>query len=109
MDVSDGLTRDGMRDARVLIFSGGEEMMGEVLLWIGRCSPCTHVPRDSGGGEHKSKEAEGRDVNENVHACFKKDNKGRRFVQLIRSRGGELTGYLKEAGAIPWVGSSVSV
>jgi hypothetical protein len=71
-----------------LIFSGGEEMMGEVLFWIGRGSQCTHVPGDGDGGEHKSGEAEDRDVKKDMHVCFKKDNKVRGFVQLIRSMQG---------------------
>ena len=71
-----------------MFFGGGEEMLGEVLSTMGRCSLAMHVPGDSSGGEHKREEAEGRDVEKDMHACFKKDNKVRGFVQLIRSQGG---------------------
>lgn len=63
-------------------------MMGEVELAIGRGSPGLHVPRNSHGGKDKSDETEGRDVKKDMHACFKKDNKVRGFVQLIRACGG---------------------
>ena len=71
-----------------MFFGGGKQMLGEVLLAGVRCSPGTHMPDDSSSGERKSKETEGRDVEKDMHAYLKKDNKVRGFVQLIQSRGG---------------------
>ena len=88
MDLADGLVGKGARGARVLFFGGGEEMLGEVLLAGVRCSPGTHMPDDSSSGERKSEETEGRDVEKDMHAYLKKDNKVRGFLQLIQSRGG---------------------
>jgi hypothetical protein len=71
-----------------LFFGGGEEMLGEVVLAGGRCSPGTHMAADSSGGERKSEQTEGRDVEKDMHACLKKDNKVRGFLQLIQPCGG---------------------
>jgi hypothetical protein len=71
-----------------LFFGGGEEMLGEVLLAGRRCSPGTHTAGDSSDGERKSEQTEGRDVEKDMHAYLKKDNKVRGFLQLIQSCGG---------------------
>ena|ERR1700722_4828441 len=63
-------------------------MLGEVVVAVGRCSPGTHTAGDSSDGECESKETEGRDVEKDVHAYLKKDNKVRGFLQLIQSCGG---------------------
>lgn len=92
MDVSYGLMRESVRHARVLTFSGGEEMLGEIVFGMGRCSPGLHVPGDNGSSEHKSEETEGRDGEEDMHVCFKKDNKGASLRAAYSSNAGYLVG-----------------
>jgi hypothetical protein len=53
--------------ARVLISSGGEKMLGKVMLWAGGYSARTHMPGDGDGRKHECKKAERRDGKENRH------------------------------------------
>jgi hypothetical protein len=73
-----------VRQTRVSIFNGSEEMLSEVELQMSRCPAGTHVSGDGDGREHESEKAEGRDGKENMHACLRRITRCMGFVQLIR-------------------------
>ena len=80
-NVSYGLPREVLRDTRVLILYGCEEIGSEVVLGMSRCPWFAEVPGDGDGRDRETNEAQDRNGKEDLHDCFKKDNK----VQRLRA------------------------
>ncbi len=74
-----GLPRVVLRDTRVLILCGCEEIGSEVVLGMSRCPWSAEVPGDGDGRDRKAEEAQDRNGKKDLHDCFKKDNKVHRL------------------------------